>query len=262
MNGIARTTLLSLSLVAAFATASAHAQNGPRGGLLGTVLSDSADKPIANAEVTISELGLADTTDADGDFSFKDVPLGTYTLTIRAERFGMMQTKLTFHANEIMSRDFTLVRATDMRMTIARKGTDVGANRLAEFEARRKTGGGRFLTREVFEKNGGRRSFGDILASSIPGIQLVSNNGERSVATGSRGRITLGAGGADKRCYVQVIFDNIVRYRSAGERLFNVDNIDPNLVEGVEFYTVSQTPSQFNATGSTPCGTMVIWSRN
>ena len=56
--------------------------------------------------------------------------------------------------------------------------------------------------------------------------------------------------------------DNIVRYRSTpGEKLFNIDQIDANMVVGVEFYTVSQTPIQFNSTGGAPCGTLIIWTQ-
>jgi hypothetical protein len=53
-----------------------------------------------------------------------------------------------------------------------------------------------------------------------------------------------------------------VMYRSTpGEKLFSIDAIDPTDVAAVEFYTVSQTPLQFNSTGGAPCGTLVIWTR-
>ena len=29
----------------------------------------------------------------------------------------------------------------------------------------------------------------------------------------------------------------------------------------VEFFTVSQTPIQFNSTGGAPCGTLIIWTQ-
>lgn len=245
------------------------AQNG-QSGLDGTVLTDSSGRPmpVPNAEVSLVELGIADTTDSVGDFSFRVVPAGTYTLVIRAIGFGAFQARLAFLPNEIMSRDFTLRKSTDMNLTLARASAgDAESSRLSDFEARRKMGSGRFITRDVFEQSNGRRRFADLLVSNIPGIQLVSSNGERAVATGNRGMISFGSkpgeAGAKKACYVQVIMDNIVRYRSTpGEKLFNVDNVDPQTVVGVEFYTVSQTPLQFNSTGGSPCGTLVVWTRS
>ncbi len=47
----------------------------------GTIVQHGNGKPVADLEVCLVELDLCATTDANGSFSFTDVPDGTYTLT-------------------------------------------------------------------------------------------------------------------------------------------------------------------------------------
>lgn len=248
--------------------ASAQTQVAARaavGAIEGTVLSDSLEKPVVGAEVELTDLGLKVSTDSAGNFAIRNVPAGDHRLVIRAADFTLLQATLTFRANETLSRDFLLVPDGELRLKIdSRVARTPEKARLSEFESRRKTSAGHFLVRADFEDSDGRRALSNILVSKIPGLRAITNNGERSIATGSRGRISFatvpGESGKQKQCYVQIIVDGIVQYRSApNEKLFNIDNIDPRLVAAVEFYTVAQTPLQFNSTGGAPCGTLVIW---
>ncbi len=247
--------------------ASAQTSAAPRGALEGTVLTDPGDRPVVGALVELAEFDLRVKTDSAGNFTLKNVPIGAHAVVVRADGFNDLETVLTFNPNETLSRDFLITRENDVRLLIGKnKQPSAESMRLSDFESRRKLASGRFIARQVFEKAGGTRRFSELLTTGIPGILLVSNNGERSVATGNRGQIsassTPGEPGKTKRCYVQVIMDNIVRYRSTpGEKLFNIDQIDANMVVGVEFYTVSQTPIQFNSTGGAPCGTLIIWTQ-
>jgi hypothetical protein len=63
-------------------------------------------------------------------------------------------------------------------------------------------------------------------------------------------------------CYVQLIVNDRVRYRSAqDETLVNIDQVEPALIEGVEYYTVAQPPPAFNRGNTASCGTLVLWLR-
>ena len=67
--------------------------------------------------------------------------------------------------------------------------------------------------------------------------------------------------GVKPDCYVPVIVDRQIRYHGfKDEALFDVNTIGPPSIAAIGYYTRSQIPSQFNATGAA-CGTLVIWTR-
>ena len=51
---------------------------------IGGVITNAANAPVANAAVTLVELGLATTTDAGGRYSLGRIAGGAYTLTVRS----------------------------------------------------------------------------------------------------------------------------------------------------------------------------------
>ncbi len=239
------------------------AAQSPVASFIGTVLSDSAERPIANATVELTDIGMSAKSDSVGDFTMSGIPAGAHQVEVRAANYMLLSVVITFGQNETVARDFLLQRGTDVRLLIDRAKIAAVTNRLSEFESRRRMKSGHYLTQADFAKSGGRQ-LSDILVSKVPGLQAVSNNGERSMATSSRGkstaRSTPGEDGKQKQCYVQIIIDGVVRYRSTpGEKLFNIDAVNPAHVQGIEFYTVAQTPLQFNSTGSATCGTLLIW---
>ena len=239
----------------------------PHGALVGTVLTERTEKPVVDAEIALTGLTISVRSDSAGNFSMLDVPVGTYQLTVRALGYAAFSGTFTFRDNITLSRDFILKRTSNTLATVdvTARAFAPARSPLAEFDERRVLGLGRYLTRDVFEKADGRK-LTDVLIGAIPGIIAVANNSERSIAANNRGNISLsnkpGQAGKKTACYVQVVIDNIVRYRSTpGETLFDIDSVDPITIAGIEFYTVSQTPLQFNSTGGAPCGTMVIWTK-
>ncbi len=238
----------------------------------GTVLSDPARRPIAGATVSIPQLALSVRTDSAGNFTIPSVPAGFHGVVVRALGFQQVTARLNFEGDDIVERDFLLRASLNVLSEVEVKGNAPSGNnpRIAEFDERRRLGIGRFLTQADFEKPEGRK-LSDVLTSRIAGIRTVSY-GSRQAIISSRGLTSInmmpaGDGmdrrmGATARCYVQVIVDDIVRYRSApGEQLLNIDTIDPSRIAAAEYYSASQTPAQFNRGGNAPCGTLVIWSR-
>ena len=57
---------------------------------------DANGKPIADAEVYIKELRLAETTGKDGAFAFQGLSVGKYTLIVFAYEFEVYEQELTF----------------------------------------------------------------------------------------------------------------------------------------------------------------------
>lgn len=262
--------LVAAALAPGATSLAAQSSSAPapaRGALIGTVIDDATSKPVANAEITIAALKLTTRSDSAGNFTIGEIPVGLHAITINASGFAPLMTRVPFADGQRIESDFALKPggSTTVLRPVETHSTSSSLGPMAGFEERRSTGTGRYITREAFESASGRK-FADILKQKLPGIMLISNNGMRSAATSNRGlqSITQSPGTADtrKECYAQVIVDGIIMYASSkGNRPFDLDSVDPNSVVGVEFYSVSQTPAQFNASGSAPCGTLVIWSR-
>jgi TonB family protein len=97
------------------------AQQGPVN-LEGTVRERGTRRPVAGAEVALPELQLATTTDAQGRFSFRDVPPGRHTVLVAAggyEKFSTAETstpgkalRVTYYLLHIFFSPYeTVVRA-------------------------------------------------------------------------------------------------------------------------------------------------------
>ncbi len=240
--------------------------------LIGTVLADSTERPLAGAEVAFPTLGRSAHTDSAGNFRIDRLPAGTHALTIRLIGYGQITTALTFGLTERLERDFLLTPRPVKLATVEVDAPPPSRNgRLAEFELRKKVGIGHFLTQELFDRNTGEH-FGDLLTQNMPGIRLSNIGVNRFAAASSRGQnsfLKAPSGdefdrrvGARPDCYVQVIIDGIVRYRSAPDvKLFDINSVAPDQIAAVEYYSAAETPSQFNMTGSA-CGTLVIWLRS
>jgi hypothetical protein len=231
--------------------------SGQQASLIGTVLDDSTERPIANAEVAIDALNRVVRSDSAGNFSIAAIPAGTYRVIVRMLGRQPAQETITFGATDRVERDYLLARATTTLTPVEVKTSgSVDAVRLAEFEERRKLGFGRFLTQDVMEKATGR-SLSDVLAGRIPGLRSTSLGGTQRAMVSTRGALNMQR--PTRPCLVQVIVDGMIRY-NGNQEPFNINGIEPMNVAGIEYYTTSQTPVQFNGTG-TPCGTLVVWTR-
>lgn len=239
---------------------------------VGTVLSDSTERPIANAEVSIGALQLIVRSDSAGNFTLGGITAGRYTVTIRAVGFAPFSSAMTFAAGEKMEADLLLRPSSQTleRVDVTAKKGSGNHPRIAEFDERRKSGFGSYITQDEFDKADGRK-LADVLTGKIPGLSsamysnrraLIANRGVISVNQRRSGDETDKALGAKARCYVQVIVDGILRYGGRmGEALLDIDSIDPTHIAAAEYYTVSQLPVQFNMSSGAACGTLVIWLR-
>ena len=150
---------------------------------------------------------------------------------------------------------------------------DVSAERtvLREFEERRAMGIGHFITRAELEKQENRNT-GDIM-SKAPGARVsrATSGGSAWITAGrgpASGRMPSGDAfdqqrGAKPACYADVWVDNarVYTWRS-GETLFDVNTIQPNQIEAMEFYSSNATiPTRYARGGTEQCGVLVIWTR-
>ena len=226
--------------------------------LTGTVLTDSTESPIANAEVAIASLGFVTRSDAHGNFTIGKIPRGTYAVSARALGYSVLLTSLTFDVGKHIEIDLLLQIAGRPAQQLSRvdvRAKSISGNnpRIAEFDERMKFGIGTFITQPAFEKAEGRK-LAEALIQRIPGMRTVRFGSGRALVS-ERGVITING---PPHCYMRVVVDGFPQNVDDG---FDIDTIDPLVISAGEFYTVAQTPAQFNIAGNAACGTLVLWTR-
>jgi hypothetical protein len=227
----------------------------------GTVLSDPDERRLANVEVALPQIGKGVRTDSAGNFLIVGIPAGSYAVIARLVGFATTTATVVFQAGEKVEADL-MMTAVPKKLDTVKVQEKLADLRLRDFEERRSTGVGRFLTTDVFEKNRDRQ-FAELLIGSITGLRAVGSTNEKFIAAG-RGQMSAGP------CYVQVVLDGVFIYVGReGTPLFDVNTLNTADVLGVEYYTPATTPPRFNITGGgggkgasgAACGTLVIWRK-
>ncbi|HVZ50239.1 MAG TPA: carboxypeptidase regulatory-like domain-containing protein [Gemmatimonadaceae bacterium] len=141
----------------------------------GTVVSDSTDEPIPGAEVALADIGVTATTNRDGAFRIDSIPPGTHRVTVRRPGYAPLTAQVGFAQNQTIDHRIVLGHATVALATV--EVTEApSVNR--EFDANRKLGIGKFLTRDDLEKNAGRK-LSDIM-QTVPGFGSIGYQGSSS----------------------------------------------------------------------------------
>lgn len=124
---------------------------------------------------------------------------------------------------------------------------------IAEFEERRVAGFGHFITRKHLEQRENSRT-ADVLMR-IPGLKMVRGGSGRSYVATTR------VSNGRRSCYSNVYLDGAIVYTSGRGEPFDVNQIGPNQIEAIEYYSsAAQIPARFNRTDAA-CGVLVIWTR-
>ena len=217
------------------------------GALRGTVRS-IAGQPIRGARLVLWGSGVEDSTTADGQYSLRSLPGGSYTLEARAIGFLPRRIAVDVPENNVgtaeLNLDAFVPTLADIRV---RADRDARLDRLAEFKRRQKSGFGYFID----EAQVSRRNpvFMSDLLRATPGITVVPSSG-----VGDRVMMRGSAGGGS--CVPAVFLD--------GARVINPDGVldqfvNPQSVRAVEMYTrTGSIPSEFQTQNG--CGSIVIWT--
>ncbi|UCC73545.1 MAG: TonB-dependent receptor plug domain-containing protein [Gemmatimonadota bacterium] len=220
----------------------------------GRVIEDESELPIDGVRVTLisiddRRLEIA-YTDELGSFEF--AVRYRSGVKLRADRIGYKETLTpTLHFDD---HDFFRV---EIRMKVdavllaplevvgrSRSFSPVHAN----FEHRRLTGSGWYITRSDIEEL--KPSYVTDLLATVPGVRLVSSgSGHRRMPT--FGRIP--------GCYAQVYVDGFQINRGPG---FTIDDVVlPGSVEGIEVYRgLATVPAEYLSPDAI-CGVVAIWTR-
>src|SRR5688572_5866533 len=218
----------------------------PRGTVAGLVR-DSSGAGIAGAEVTIIGSGLRAHTNGQGQFRLTNVPAGTISVGVR--RLGFLPTvgSIEIGPNEAATMSVIVTPLAQALEAVIVRGDRrfEEHGRLAGFYQRRsRSSGGHYITREQIDQRNPAQVTD--LFRSVPGARIYSSTFNNVVRF--RGM----------RCAPLVWLDGFPA--TAAE--FDLDTLDPYVVEGIEVYLgVATVPPEFRwVRGGGSCGAIVIWT--
>lgn len=249
--------LLALSLAA---LSTAEAQQGPGKGIVrGTVLHDSLNTPIANAELRLAPSGLTTRTDSIGAFTFAKVPAGAQRLTVKAVGFAAVEAMLTIPSSGLDSVEVGLspTVTTLEKVDVTSKSVP---RYLEDFESRRKMGIGRFLDSTQLWTHGDATSWYQRAVERMPGVQLLKFGapGRPSLAFAQRRGVSSWSA-AKTNCFLRVFIDDQIM--GDNDEPFDATTWGGPPIVAAEYYTIAQLPARYNRLGTNACGAILLWTR-
>ena len=210
--------------------------------LTGAVV-DVNSRPVASAHVLVWGTGIDVITNERGEFAMDSLPGGTQTLEVRV--IGYVPVRRTIHlAAGRPARSEVRLEKTAMLSTVTVRGTLMYSRQLADFDRRRRSGFGTFLTSSDIDRLAPSR-LSDVLRT-VPGVQIDYSNG--------RPRALMRGGAMTAYCTPTLYVDG-VRDISGDFEIFRSDEL-----VGVEVYNRDTArPAEFSDMSG--CGAIAIWTR-
>lgn len=227
---------------------------------------------VADAEVKLTTIKRSARTKWDGEVRFHEIEAGRYHIQVRAIGYAPGDVDAVV-SGDSMGVHFALERVAPTLDTVRVEATRV-ALRLAEFEARRREGLGRFLTDSMLREDR-TRSLQTVLVTQVPGMTMKYNSVISMQPSGL---------GGDNECPVLFYYDGMQMEsvdrlpvgagapggngRGGGraappakERTYPaLDRIRPEELVGVEVYSRTMAPQQYRPLGNY-CKVVLLWSR-
>ena len=270
--------LLPRSVIAASAR---PAPTGNTATFMGTVMADSTNQPIADAEILLSALGLTARSDARGEFTLPGITPGTHAVVVRRVGYGPMTATLEFPERQAVRRRVVLQRLTVLDSVVTEATPDP---MMLAFEEHRKRGFGEFLTRADLEKSEaftlrsvaqtlmglayargqqgqmwpmGRQPFTSCPWIPAPDIGCLRRERIYYVPDAIEANAGVRIG-----CYAEVWMDRILLNRGRPTDPFDINSISISSLEAVEWYSGSSAvPPEYITSQSSRCGILILHTR-
>lgn len=229
--------------------------------IVGTVLDDKSDEPIAGVDIAVRNVHerFLEHAVSDEQGRFSVMVYRTSAVRIYAAGFGYQRTttpllhfdgkqyfevKLRLHPEAIVLAPLEVVAS-------ARSS---GSPFLSGFRQRLASGAGHYITRAQIEER--RPVFVSDILRDVPGVRFSSSGrGSRAVVHMSRSQ--------GLACSVQLFVDGRLMTRGSDAMGgFSVDDfVEPASIEGIEVYRgLSTVPAEFY-NHDAKCGVVAIWTR-
>jgi Carboxypeptidase regulatory-like domain/TonB-dependent Receptor Plug Domain len=250
----------SLALVAVF-TGAAPLAAQHRAVIAGRVSEAESHRPVASAQIQLTDFPRVTFTDDRGVFRLTDVPTGAHGLLIRAIGYRPIQVDVTLEAGDTVEIDSSILALTPVAVElpgvlVRSDSLQIAALTLTGFYERRGRGFGTFAERDEITR-WRPHALSDVLRH-LPGVRIVANPNYGH--TGSR--VDLRPYLIELRgCRNIMFFLNGTSLGSSADPIFDLDLVaDARDITAVEVYRgPSEIPLQFNATNSV-CGVVVLWT--
>jgi len=210
--------------------------------LSGTIL-DPAGKPVPSAHAVVWGTNLDVQSNERGAFALEGLPGGTHTLEIRVIGYTPVTRVVQLAASRPAAIEVKLERAAVILATETVRGKLVYSRQLVEFDRRRRSGFGKYLTTEEIERRPNTRL--SSLLQGMMGVYVQFRPGQSTVAM--RGNM----GGY---CVPTLYVD--------GNRDLSgdFDYLYTDEIAGVEVYSrEAERPGGY--TDSNRCGAILVWTR-
>ncbi len=237
--------------------------------LIGQVLADSTERPIAGTEIAVVALKLAVRTDSSGRFQLT-LPPGKHEVQLRRVGFRPLAAGITFAEGDTLEGDFYLSRNLDKLERVLIRAMAMSP-KLRDFDRRRSAGFGNFIGPEQMAKMVNRSTADALRTIPGPDVHRSTTSTVAWVAAG-RGSITNGGYTVDRsdrsrgapagRCWSTVYVDGIAVFSALpGELLFDINSIPTEDISAIEYYSSAAViPPEFPQKRNT-CGVLVIWTK-
>jgi hypothetical protein len=199
--------------------------------------------------VLIPALGVRRRTDPTGRLVLSATPAGEYLVIAR--RFGFLPDSQRARVRST-DTDVTLtfhLRTSAHVLDTARIESAALRDKMVDFERRRATGRGTFITRDDIDRRN-PLTVADLLRT-VRGLATRTSGGRtevRFIRANSR------LDGVD--CPPELWFDGVRTFDAT------VDEVDPGEVEGIELYRgLGQIPAEY-LSRTAACGVVLIWTRS
>ncbi len=218
----------------------------PTSRVMGTVLDLQTGEPVSAARVVLLDPATsaplaATVSDSKGEFVLSPTAPGTYGLRVEVLGYRTVRDSVTLGEGEDEVLAIHLAsEAIDLEPLVVRVPRTV-AYYMRDFEKRRATGSGTFITREQIERR--RMSRTSELLRSLGGVR---------VQYGRQGEASLSVRGT---CRPQVFVDGVALHSSVSIDMA----VTPEDIEGIEVYSNAAIPAQY-ASGSA-CAAILVWTR-
>ncbi len=211
-----------------------------------TVRSGVTMQPLPGAQVLVQGIGIGGVTGPDGMLRLTGLQVGAREVEVRFLGYSPARSVVVLQPEKASALTFELamqpIQLAEVRVRTRRSILQVNG-----FFNRRNSSFGTFMTRQEIEAM--RPRFLSDVLRRVAGVSLTNSAHGGSSSARIRGTKVLGS------CPIQYYLDGTMT------AMFNIDEVRPEDVEGLEIYRGAATiPPSFNK-GTAMCGVIVIWTR-